>query len=74
MRRKMRVPGNGNGLGLKGRRFGELVILRPSRSGRAGAWIAQCDCGKQALVYDYLLKAGETTSCGCKNTRPAATA
>jgi hypothetical protein len=73
MRRKMRVPGNGNGLGLKGKRFGELVVLRPSRSGRAGAWVAQCDCGKQALVYDYLLKSGETTSCGCKTTRPAAT-
>lgn len=52
--------------GLIGRRFGELVVLRRSRSGRAGAWVAQCDCGKLALVYDYLLKSGDTTSCGCK--------
>ena len=48
-----------------GKRFGELVVLRRSRSGRIGAWIAQCDCGKLALVYDYLLKSGDTTSCGC---------
>jgi hypothetical protein len=58
----------GNGAGLKGKRFGELVVLRPSRSGRAGAWVAQCDCGKLALVYDYLLKSGETTSCGCQKS------
>jgi hypothetical protein len=67
-RRKVRSLGNepGNGSGLKGKRFGELVVLRPSRSGRAGAWVAQCDCGKLALVYDYLLKSGETKSCGCQ--------
>lgn len=68
-RRKTRNHTNndtGNGSGLKGRRFGELVVLRPSRSGRAGAWVAQCDCGKLALVYDYLLKSGETTNCGCQ--------
>lgn len=53
------------GLGLIGKRFGELVVLRRSRSGRAGAWIAKCDCGRLVLVYDYLLKSGETTNCGC---------
>ena len=53
------------GLGLIGKRFGELVVRRPSRSGRRGAWIAQCDCGKLVLVYDYLLKSGQTTDCGC---------
>ena len=69
-RRKTRNFRNdpGNGAGLKGKRFGELVVLRPSRSGRAGAWVAQCDCGKLALVYDYLLKSGETTSCGCQKS------
>ena len=54
-------------LGLIGQRFGELVVLRRSRSGRAGAWIAKCDCGKLALVYDYLLKSGESTHCGCNS-------
>jgi hypothetical protein len=53
------------GLGLIGKRFGDLVVLRRSRSGRVGAWIAKCDCGKLALVYDYLLKSGETKNCGC---------
>jgi hypothetical protein len=56
------------GYGIIGKRFGELVVLRPSRSGRAGAWVAQCDCGKLALVYDYLLKSGPTTSCGCERS------
>lgn len=53
------------GLGLIGKRFGDLVVLRRSRSGRAGAWIAKCDCGRLALVYDYLLKSGDTKNCGC---------
>jgi len=55
------------GLGLIGKRFGELVVLRRSRSGRVGAWIAKCDCGKLALVYDYLLKSGDTKNCGCNS-------
>jgi hypothetical protein len=60
-----RVKDAQKGYGLIGKRFGELVVLRPSRSGRTGAWVAQCDCGRLALVYDYLLKSGQTTSCGC---------
>jgi len=60
-----RVNNQDRGLGLIGQRFGGLVVLRRSRSGRAGAWIAKCDCGKLALVYDYLLKSGDTTNCGC---------
>jgi hypothetical protein len=55
------------GLGLIGKRFGDLVVLRRSRSGRVGAWIAKCDCGKLALVYDYLLKSGDTKNCGCNS-------
>ena len=63
---KNRVNNNEErGLGLIGKRFGDLVVLRRSRSGRVGAWIAKCDCGKLALVYDYLLKSGETKNCGC---------
>ena len=57
--------------GLIGKRFGELVVLRRSRSGRAGAWIARCDCGRLALVYDYLLKSGNTTNCGCELLKQA---
>ena len=64
MRHKLKEGGTQNG--LIGKRFGDLVVLRRSRSGRAGAWIAQCDCGKLVLVYDYLLKSGATTNCGCE--------
>ena len=60
-----RVKNEERALGLIGKRFGDLVVLRRSRSGRVGAWIAKCDCGKLALVYDYLLKSGETKNCGC---------
>lgn len=60
-----KVKNEERGLGLIGKRFGDLVVLRRSRSGRAGAWIAKCDCGKLALVYDYLLKSGDTKNCGC---------
>jgi hypothetical protein len=62
---RQRVNNEERGLGLIGKRFGDLVVLRRSRSGRAGAWIAKCDCGKLALVYDYLLKSGDTKNCGC---------
>ena len=62
-----RVNNEEKSLGLIGKRFGELVVLRRSRSGRVGAWIAKCDCGKLALVYDYLLKSGGTKNCGCNS-------
>ncbi|MGE5838526.1 MAG: hypothetical protein ACM34H_01220 [Deltaproteobacteria bacterium] len=64
---KHRVNNEDRSLGLIGQRFGELVVLRRSRSGRAGAWIAKCDCGRLAMVYDYLLKSGDTTNCGCNS-------
>ncbi|MBN2035092.1 MAG: hypothetical protein JW836_17645 [Deltaproteobacteria bacterium] len=67
MRQKVNAIGMQHG--LIGKRFGDLVVLRRSRSGRAGAWIAKCDCGRLVLVYDYLLKSGSTTSCGCKSVK-----
>lgn len=69
MRHKIKEVGTQNT--LIGKRFGELVVLRRSRSGRAGAWIAQCDCGRLVLVYDYLLKSGITTNCGCELVKQA---
>jgi hypothetical protein len=69
MRHKMKEVGAQHG--LIGKRFGELVVLRRSRSGRAGAWIAQCKCGRLVLVYDYLLKSGNTTNCGCELLKQA---
>jgi hypothetical protein len=67
-RTTMHKPSNEErGLALIGKRFGDLVVLRRSRSGIPGAWIAKCDCGKLAMVYDYLLKSGDTTSCGCSS-------
>jgi hypothetical protein len=65
-RESQRVKDEARGLGLIGKRFGELVVLRRSRSGRVGAWVAKCDCGKLTMVYDYLLKSGHTKNCGCE--------
>ena len=64
---KHKTNNEAKGLGIIGKRFGELVVLRRSRSGRVGAWIAKCDCGRLALVYDYLLKSGDTKNCGCNS-------
>ncbi len=70
----MEQKAQSRGPGLIGKRFGGLVVLRRSRSGRAGAWIAQCDCGQLALVYDYLLKSGDTKNCGCNLTSQSVSA
>jgi hypothetical protein len=69
MRHKIKEIGTPHG--LIGKRFGELTVLRRSRSGRAGAWIARCDCGRLVLVYDDLLKNGNTTNCGCDLVKQA---
>ena len=59
-------------LGLLGKRFGDLVVIRHSRSGRVGAWIAKCDCGRLPLVNDALLKSGDAKNCGCNSDLPPA--
>lgn len=51
---------------LTGQRFGKLVV-----TGYAGKWSGmhrwncQCDCGKDTVVGQTLLRSGKTKSCGC---------
>lgn len=57
---------------ITGQRFGSLVALeRAGRSpGRAGMalWKCRCDCGTEKTYYSMVLRAGRTSSCGCKQS------
>jgi len=54
---------------LDGRRFGRLVVISRSANGVCGAvrWNCLCDCGNTTTSFGAGLRAGRTTSCGCKN-------
>ena len=64
-------------MGLAGRRFGHLVVMRldpepyvsPSGKHKARRWICQCDCGREVSVVQSSLLSKEhpTKSCGCSN-------
>jgi hypothetical protein len=47
---------------LNGKRFGRLLVLSYSGSGR---WLCKCVCGTEKVVYGGNLVAGYTQSCGC---------
>lgn len=47
---------------LTGKKFGKLTVLEYLG---ARKWLCQCDCGKKTSVFNYNLKSGATTSCGC---------
>ena len=52
---------------LEGRRFGRLtVISRAENAKNRTRWLCQCDCGNLHIASAHELKAGKTTSCGCK--------
>lgn len=58
---------------LTGMRFGRLLVVRPhpvriveSAGRRSAASVCKCDCGKEVVVRNRLLKQGFTTSCGCR--------
>ena len=53
-----------------GHRYGKLVVLERagSKNGKA-AWLCQCDCGNQCHVQHQYLNFGDTSSCGCINSK-----
>lgn len=58
----------GQSLDLTGRRFGNLVALRPLELRARGGqvfWRCLCDCGKERDVISTALVSGHTKSCGC---------
>ena len=52
---------------LTGRRFGELIALRPysrrSASGRI-CWVCRCSCGCEVAYEAAQLKKGDALTCG----------
>lgn len=51
----------------KGKKYGHLTMLRPSRSGGSGFgtyWIARCDCGTEKEVLAKHVSSGRTLTCG----------
>lgn len=51
----------------KGKRYGHLEMLRPSRTGGQGIgsyWIAKCDCGTEKEVLARAVSGGRILTCG----------
>lgn len=60
---------------LTGKRFGKLVVLKEdgfierSNGRRNRLWLCQCDCGNQCHIQHQYLNFGDTSSCGCINSK-----
>lgn len=50
---------------LRGQRFGRLVAVSETKSGKRVAWICKCDCGGEAVAMSCNLRKGHSRSCGC---------
>lgn len=48
-----------------GSRFGRLLVVSMTRSGRHAACLCRCDCGSSKIVRWSSLRIGYTKSCGC---------
>lgn len=60
---------------LKGKKFGELTVLRKSEKktkDNRTMWLCLCSCGQTKSVRPSDLKRGQAKSCGCKQGRPKA--
>ena len=64
---------------LTGQRFGKLVVidfdswLTHNNGHRDRMWKCKCDCGNECIVNHRYLRFGDTSSCGCANSRGNAT-
>jgi hypothetical protein len=54
-------------LRLTGKRFGRLLVKRLAYvKNHQTYWFCRCDCGETTIVLNGHLRAGHTTSCGCR--------
>lgn len=58
-------------MNLSGQRFGRWSVLKQEkdynyRGKKVPRWLCVCDCGKQRVVIGFALRAGNSSSCGCK--------
>lgn len=56
---------------ITNQRFGRLVALYPTdkRNHRSIVWHCRCDCGNECDISSANLMTGDTTSCGCINSK-----
>lgn len=60
---------------LTGKRFGRLVVIKEDgfvtgfNGKKRRLWLCQCDCGNQCHVQHQYLNYGDTSSCGCLNSK-----
>lgn len=56
-----------HGVNLQGQRFGRWLVLKEGGRSpqRQVLWICRCDCGASREVNGYLLRSGQSQSCGC---------
>jgi hypothetical protein len=58
----------GKFIDLTGQVFGRLTVINKSNKRTSGGkilWLCLCSCAKEVLVETFLLKSGQTRSCGC---------
>lgn len=54
---------------ITGQRFGRWTVLRLTgwapKSNVKTKWLCRCDCGVERPVFQFSLRSGDSTSCGC---------
>lgn len=63
---------NQNQLDLTNQKFGKLTVLYKTSkrtNDRCIIWHCKCECGNECDVAGHSLKRGNTTSCGCVNSK-----
>lgn len=60
---------------LRGQKFGRLEVLKFSHLDRKpyAHWLCRCECGTEKVIAGYLIKCGNTQSCGCLHREILAT-
>lgn len=65
-------------INMEGKKFGRLVVLEYSHTGRnkdtLAYWKCKCDCGNTIITSGNALRKGNTKSCGCLQKEKASKA
>ena len=59
-------------MSLLNQKFGYLTALAETKIKNRKAWCCECVCGNVKKYYEYALKNGNSTSCGCQRGKPRA--
>lgn len=60
---------------MRGKRCGRLEVVGRAENSKTGQarWECRCDCGQSTVVLGYVLRNGQTKSCGCLHKEGPAT-